>query len=172
MKLTIKTIERKEVATPNGRTPSATKVGIQANETGNQWASCFETAYTKGWKVGDVIEVDNIEQRGKYRNIILSRAPKAGAPTAGTQPAEQPGRSAPSSNEALKALQNICGFAELSVKILQRMELKLDKIMANQQNGQSTEEFKTGDDVSQPSGGSTEDREPPENDSNSPKLPF
>jgi hypothetical protein len=66
MKLKIEELARKEVNTPNGRNPTAWKVGVRS---GGKWYSCFEAEWNKGWNVGQVLDVD-VEQNGQFWNIV------------------------------------------------------------------------------------------------------
>jgi len=131
MKLTIKSLERKEIATPNGREKTAVKVGIQANEIpGNRWASCFENEQTKAWKEGDVVEIDSIKERGKYLNIILLKK----------QHQQESSGSNSNNGEIVVLLKSI----DAGIKTL---------IGLQQPKGDA---FESGDDVRLPSGGTTE----------------
>ena len=154
-KLTIKSIERKEVNTPRGKTPTAIKLSLQANEFGNQWLGCFESEYTKSWKVGDIVEIDSIQQNGKYTNIVLPRKSKTNFAQAGSSQSPAKG-----DGEAIEYLRQIANNTELIAKILQRMDARHEP------------QFKPGDDVNLPSGGTTEDTDHGETPPPDSGLPF
>lgn len=50
-----------------------TSLRIKTNEHGDKYLSGFDSAETKEWKVGDVVEVE-VEQKGEYLNFSVPKA--------------------------------------------------------------------------------------------------
>lgn len=55
-----------------------TSLRLKANEYGDKFLSGFDNAQTRGWKVGDTVEVD-VEQKGEYLNFSVPQKPAGGA---------------------------------------------------------------------------------------------
>lgn len=66
MKLKIERISRKEVNTPNGKSPTAWKLSVLCDKV---WYSCFAGDWNKDWKEQQVLDVE-VKQNGQYWNIL------------------------------------------------------------------------------------------------------
>jgi hypothetical protein len=66
MRLKIERLSRKEVNTPNGRQPTAWKLGVLNEKV---WYSCFANDWNQGWKEGQTIDVE-VKQNGNFWNIL------------------------------------------------------------------------------------------------------
>lgn len=77
MKLTLTHISRFDKTSKTGK--PFVSVSIKAQEYGEKYISGFGNKANQDWKVGDVVEVEKVEQKGQYLNFEMPKSEKAQA---------------------------------------------------------------------------------------------